>query len=320
MVITHVLSNNRRARAPARALLYLNGFFSRVSRANKYLLLQQLLSKMSGRRPDYNYRNTSNAYGRQSLTDIYTKPQIMQAYKRYGVQDGLKMLNNPTMQTKMLHYNKNYNVNSAAIRKEVKCCDLSFNISGIDSTTNTNNQIAPVNCIQPGTGSWNRIGKKIKMKSVRYKYQISFNGNSAASGQNASVRCCLVYDRQPSSQAIPTFNQIFGSTDQTGAESTYGIYDNLRVDNTERFTVVKDDVYTSDLQSSDGSITSCEYQIIVDNFVKLKDLDTVFSGQSNPCTIADISSGALYLIFRVDSIINIVTNINQSVLRLRYYD
>jgi len=262
---------------------------------------------MSGYRPNYN---------RRPLTDYYTRPQIQQAYQRYGVHDGLKMLNNPTIKSKMQQ--RNYS-NSAAVKKEVKCCDLNFDISGVLNSTNTNGQIAPVNCIQPGTGSWNRIGKKIKMKSVRYKFQISFQGQPGTSTQNGTLRCVLVYDKQPSSQAVPTFNQIFGSTDQTGSESTYGIFDNLRVDNTERFSVIKDDTYTSDIQAVDAT-NGNEYQISVDTFVKLKELDTVFSGQSNPCTIADISSGALYLIMRVDTGLNVVVNVNQSVLRLRYYD
>jgi len=283
---------------------------------------------MSGRRPDYNYRNTSNAYGRQSLTDIYTKPQIMQAYKRYGVQDGLKMLNNPTMQTKMLHYNKNYNVNSAAIKKEVKCVDMSIDIptGSMVATTNTNVNMAPINCIQPGTGSWNRIGKRIKMKSVRWKMLITFSADTSGGFcKNNSVRVALVYDKQPSSGAVPAFDQIFGSTNQNGTEATYNVFDNLRVDNTDRFTVIKDDVYTSNNQNvvptSETPASVSEYQVYVDTFVKLKDLDTVFSGQSNPCTIADISSGAMYLIFRAEEqLTNNQTAISRSCLRLRYYD
>jgi len=264
---------------------------------------------MSGYRPNYN---------RRPLTDYYTRPQIQQAYQRYGVHDGLKMLNNPTIKSKMQQ--RNYS-NSAAVKKEVKCCDLNFDISGVLNSTNTNGQIAPVNCIQPGTGSWNRIGKKIKMKSVRYKFQISFQGQPGTSTQNGTLRCVLVYDKQPSSQAVPTFNQIFGSTDQTGSESTYGIFDNLRVDNTERFSVLKDDVFTSNnMPVSTPNIS--EWQAYVDVFIPLKGLETVFSGQSNPCTIADISTGALYIICRaVDNAAGTgQAAITDSSVRLRYYD
>jgi len=264
---------------------------------------------MSGYRKNYNNR---------PLTDYYTRPQIQQAYQRYGVQDGLKMLNNPTIKSKMQQ--RNYS-NSAAIKKEIKCVDMNITQNPVLTSTNTNGGIAPVNCIQPGTGSWNRIGKRIKMKSVRYKGTIQFINTGTNITTNSSVRMCLVYDKQPSSGSIPIFNEIFGSTTQTGTESTNGIFDNLRVDNTDRFSILKDDVYTSNMQPVPSGGTSSEYQCYFDTFVKLKELDTVFSGQSNPCTIADISSGALYLVYRSEDLSpDMAVAVESATLRLRYYD
>lgn len=211
-------------------------------------------------------------------------------------------------------------VNYTHPRSEVKCCDISLDLNPIPSTTNTNAAIVPVNCIQPGTGSWNRIGKKIKMKSFRWKGLLQTLCPAGTVTRNNGIRVSLVYDRQPSGNAIPTFDTIFGSTNQLGTESTLSFLDNLRVDNTERFVVLKDDVYSSDNQAITAT-NSVESTIAIDIFVKLKALDTVYSGQSNPCTIADISSGALYFILRSEeNSTAIVSQFVNSVGRLRYYD
>jgi len=207
-------------------------------------------------------------------------------------------------------------------RSEVKCVDGQVNqaAGSVLATTNTNVGIIPINTIQPGTGSWNRIGKKIKMKSIRWRFTASNLLSGATGTFNNTLRVVLVYDRQSSSGAVPTFDTIFGSTDQNGTEATNTIFAPLRIDNTERFTVLKDDVYTSDNQTNS---TLSEWETHVDQFVPLKNLDTVFSGQSNPCTIADISSGALYLIFRADANSASIGGqfvISSSNVRLRYYD
>ena len=59
----------------------------------------------------------------------------------------------------------------------------------------------------------------------------------------------------------------------------------------------------------------------MDRFIPLKGLETIYSGQSSPCTIADISTGALYIIFRSETS-NGASNwaVKNSIGRLRYYD
>lgn len=118
--------------------------------------------------------------------------------------------------------------------------------------------------------------------------------------RNNNVRLTLVWDKQPSGAAIPLFNQIFGVTDQFGAEATPDYTCPPRYDNMNRFKVLKD--FNVDLVANYVNPTGAtpDYKPLahVDTYISLKGLETVFSGQSNPCTIADISSGALYLIQR----------------------
>jgi len=236
-------------------------------------------------------------------------------YKKYNKPAPVRYLGPSRPQQAKANYSKS---------SEVKCCDFTTDYSSgnLVNTTNTNACIAVVNTIQPGTGSWNRIGKKIKMKSLRYKLGV-YNRVTPTAGSSAQnqIRICVVYDKQPSSGAVPSFDTIFGSTSQTGTEAVLSIFDSLRVDNTERFSVLKDDVFTSNnMPVSTPNIS--EWQAYVDVFIPLKGLETVFSGQSNPCTIADISTGALYIICRaVDNAAGTgQAAITDSSVRLRYYD
>ena len=131
----------------------------------------------------------------------------------------------------------------------------------------------------------------------------------------------VVYDKQPSG-VLPTFDTIFGLTQPDGTEASTFLAP-LRYDNTERFIVLKDTKWNCNpegVPAAGGSIISPQYKI--DEYVRVN-LDSVFSGQSSPQTIADISSGALYVIFRCDQNTTGVftaTITADSFGRLRYVD
>lgn len=199
-------------------------------------------------------------------------------------------------------------------RAEVKGVGGTLDHTPILATTNTNGSSFVINLVQQGAGSWNRVGRKIRMKSLRIKGLIRTILTTAM--QNQTVRMVCVYDKQPSSGAIPTFDTIFGETDQLGAEGSGFLY-NVRYDNTLRFSVLKDKVITTDF-----NIIAGERQTYCDEYIKLKGLETVFSGQSNPMTIADISTGAIYVYFRAEANAAgiLSSDVVNSTYRLRYYD
>jgi len=191
---------------------------------------------------------------------------------------------------------------------EAKGCDV-FTLlqnSNILTTTSSNGQIIPINLIAPGTGSFNRIGRHIALKSFRcripfYCYFRTDAGGAAPTVQAPQfIRCALVWDKQPSG-IIPDFQTIFGTTTQDGTE-TASLLAPLRYDNTGRFRVLKDDVMFVEppQQSFDSAVGGSAVIVSCDMYVKLTGLKTTFSGQSTPCTIGDISSGALYLVFRAN--------------------
>jgi len=190
---------------------------------------------------------------------------------------------------------------------EAKGCD-SFTVlqnSNLLTTTSSNGQITPINLIAPGTGSFNRVGRHIALKSFRCRipFYCYFRLDSAGLPVVQApqfIRCALVWDKQPSG-VIPDFQTIFGTTAQDGTE-TASLLAPLRYDNTGRFRVLKDDVMYVDppQQSFDAAVNGTSVLVTCDMYVKLTGLKTTFSGQSTPCTIADISSGALYLVFRAN--------------------
>jgi len=218
----------------------------------------------------------------------------------------------------------------AAVRAAVmekKGMDTTMNLTSTNliSTTNTNAAAFVVNLIQQGSGSWNRVGRRTTLKSLRItgvlQAQITPDPTTGEL-YDALVRMVVVWDKQPSGAAIPTFDQIFGITAQDGTESTPSIWVPPRYDNMERFRVIRDCKYELDPMASPGigttRLTSVNKNI--DEYIKLPMLESNYSGQSTPMTIADISSGALYVYFRAEfngalSRASVISN-----ARIRYVD
>lgn len=185
-------------------------------------------------------------------------------------------------------------------KPEKKGVDFDISNAAIVDTTSTNDDIAVLNLIQSGTGSWNRVGRKVKLDSIRLKGVaeglIGLDGSNHLNG--SALRMLLVWDKQPSGGSIPTFDDMFGITAQDGTESST-VMAPPRYDNMDRFRVLMDkclhvnpDVYNA------GAGGDNYYVEPFDFYVKLRGCESNYSGQSNPMTIADISSGGLYLIYR----------------------
>lgn len=210
------------------------------------------------------------------------------------------------------------------------------NATPILDTTGTNDQIIPLNLIQQGAASQNRIGRKVSLHSLRLIGRVNLVVGTPSNQPGPNLfRMSLVWDKQPSGQ-LPLFSDVFGRTDQDGVESTQ-VLDPLRYDNTDRFRVLMDKRIEmnpkfnpnptttvnplSDPQPAYPAPATGQCTYVVDEYIKLNGRETVFSGQSDPMTIADISSGALYLILRSSSgVASSRILITQFMSRLRYKD
>jgi len=208
-----------------------------------------------------------------------------------------------------------------------KGMDTDIGLSPVIATTNTNASSFTLNLIQQGAGSWNRVGRKAHLKSVRLVGNYIFTYTpTAATGAGVSTFCrmVLVWDKQPAAPtgAVPTFDAIFGITAQDGTESCPDITCPPRFDNMDRFRILRDELVPLQAPgfSGTGTAPSTADSVPFDYYVRLNNLETVFSGQTAPMTIADISSGALYVFFRALNNSAQATVGVDGIARLRYTD
>jgi len=206
---------------------------------------------------------------------------------------------------------------------ELKGVDTLLNLNPIISTTNTNASSFTLNLIPPGTASYNRVGRKIQLQSLRLKgnFQFSFTPGGTGIVAGNAVRMVVVWDKQTNG-ALPAWQDIFGYTLQDATEAST-IMAPSKYDNMARFQILKDQVFEP--QTLVGHVVTtglCEQMVSFDSYIPLKGKETSFGGQSAPCTIADIATGGLYVFFR--SQLNTAGNLVQvdadSVARLRYID
>ena len=218
-------------------------------------------------------------------------------------------------------------------RKEKKGCDVSFPADAIVTTTGTNGGIYLLNGVQEGVGSWNRIGRYIWNKSIELDLTFDWSTYNTATDSaqvTASwLRCIVVWDKQPNNGAIPTFETIFGHTDQAGVESS-SVEDHLRYDNMFRFKILSDQYINPQISntSANNAQTTAGASIVADTwvryhkFIKLGNKMTNFSGTANPITNSNISTGSLYLVLRTPALGGVEgwSLRTVSTARLRYVD
>lgn len=168
-------------------------------------------------------------------------------------------------------------------------------------TTATAFSITPtgllLNGTQTGAGYFNRVGARIEMKSLHFRGFLS----QTATAVQGFARIFIIYDRQPNGGAMPALTDIIQARDQAGT-ATNSLCDGINLDQRDRYQILRDiDVVLPSGTFTAGVMTnvaqydqeSSAYKLNV--FIKLKGLTTHYKSSSNPCTIADINTGGLYL-------------------------
>lgn len=160
-----------------------------------------------------------------------------------------------------------------------------------------------VNLPQEGASFYNRIGRKIMMRSLHLTGQIVKNAVAAAAGVTEYLRVLVVYDRQPNG-AAPVIADILTNYDNAGGTVTNSLC-SMNMNNAERFAILRDLRYTIPNQASGaanqvpGAEAVIDYQTNrtnINEFIKLKDLETHFKSTTNPSAIGDCSTGALWVV------------------------
>lgn len=175
----------------------------------------------------------------------------------------------------------------------------------LNCSTNTT-CIQALNLIQQGPGTSQRIGHKVSLKSVRIRLN-SFLGNVNVLPSVSHVRVMVVYDHNPDGVYIAT-NQILSNITQANVVQNGQYTDSLNPNFFERMVILMDKFITLvPVQTGAVSTTSLtgpsdQTPFVIDEFVNLKNLETVFGNTvnglqtANPMTIAYIQTGALYIL------------------------
>jgi len=192
-------------------------------------------------------------------------------------------------------------------------------IGNIDTTVITNAAAFTLNLISAGEGSWNRIGRKVFLKNINIRCEIVWAYQPIVPTEilnQGMLRMVVVYDRWSGGGAIPTFNKIFGKTNVNGAEST-SWHDDIKFDVTDRFEILLDKFYTAKADVY-NAVNLTRWNKLVQEKICLEGRETVFGGQGG--TEIDINGGAIYVYFRGTSSTYTYWIVDDSNVRLRYYD
>lgn len=239
------------------------------------------------------------------------------------------------------------------VKNVKKGCDQILSNPYIEWQMDDNQNIELLNWLGPGTGSWNRVGRYINMSSIRLRMKFTCtwdispftsSGNPAVATpptilDSANFRYLIVYDKQPNG-VLPSKAEILRYQLADGSEA--GIWDGmLAYDNMERFVILKDEtmtvqvpplqqIFQYDTTVDPPKIIQAVYPKMtrerhVDVYLKLN-LKTNFKSESQLRNIADLSTGALYLVLIKEP--NIVQNsvaispqvTMQGIARLRFTD
>lgn len=227
--------------------------------------------------------------------------------------------------------NAGFRPSSAGRTDELKGVDTLLTQAGpIVSTTSTNDNIVCVNLVAPGTGSFNRVGRKIFMKNLRLRVCALYTYGQANTTSNITfplMRCVVVYDRQTNG-SIPTWVTMFATKNQAGSEDG-NVIGPLSYDGTRRFVTLMDEIVEArPVVDPAGAFNSTNNKVLTqvhfERFIPLRGLEVLYSGDSATAVIGDISSGGLYVGFRalggtVDDVSDwSVTSLSYA--RLRYTD
>jgi len=164
-----------------------------------------------------------------------------------------------------------------------------------------NGNLISINLIQVGSSMFNRIGRKIEMRSVRLTARLSTLNVTRATITPDIGRVMIIYDRQTNG-AFPAVQDILQDTDQAGNNTIDGGLSGLNMDNRERFVTIMDKKITIPQATNTAGVLTNIFPndntlpVVMDEFRKLRGLTTHFKADSQPAVIGDISTGGLYIL------------------------
>ena len=180
-------------------------------------------------------------------------------------------------------------VQRTAAKGEIKAVDVSQANYALD----TSGTVTCLSLANTGTSFFNRIGRRIKLASVQITGNIANTGATATAGV---LRIIIVYDKQ-SNGALPSYADVITSVVQAGT-TTSGHLDGPNQNNRDRFKILVDrkihvPTVTTSVANGFPSPDSNDTRV---HIYKRLNHTVQFKGDTNPTTIADISTGSLIML------------------------
>jgi len=211
-------------------------------------------------------------------------------------------------------------------RPECNSVDTTFNIAA-----DTAPVLALTNGVAAGTNFYQRIGARIKMKSLHVTGFLAPDGTNSVERKTPTfARLLIVYDRQPGIRGAgvaPVMEDVLRNvTAQGGPSSTY--WSGVNMVNRERFKILRDIrrlLPAIGVNNTEATSALCSRQNdpansnLVNEFIKLGGLEAHYNSAGGGA-IDDIIVGAIW-IFAVSSDSSAGAPFHWALnCRLRYYD
>lgn len=165
----------------------------------------------------------------------------------------------------------------------------------------TTGSIVTLNGIARGDSISERIGRKVQMRSVHIRGHMQ---STTTTGTAQMGRVLLVYDRQTNG-AVPGITDVLDAIGSTSHRN---------LSTTMRFRVLMDRLYPLPDQTGDGE----HLQLPVNEYMKIN-LPVHFNN-GDAGTVADITTGGLYLITLGDNAAGVTAGTFAVKTRVRYTD
>lgn len=205
--------------------------------------------------------------------------------------------------------------NPSTTQNELKCFDVS-QTNNTFQTTAAGGTFNLLNAVPLGSDLFQRVGRKIKMKSLRIRGCLI--GTATASVGDGILRIIVYYDAQPNGQS-PLITDLIQDSNNSAPTS---VRSEMNMNNRARFQILRD--YQMMAPTTVGGQFSfisdpIEHPIQFDMFIKLKGLEAMYNA-TNGGTISDITSGAIGLVCIQDTTVTAASLICAYTTRLRFYD
>lgn len=189
-----------------------------------------------------------------------------------------------------------------------------------------------LNGIQEGTAKYNRIGDRIRMKSIQLFAKWVARSTTPTTVTKNYGRIAIIYDRRPGINAAtnnyPALQDIFRVYDQQGASGAANAWQPPNPNNSDRFLIIRDCKWY--FSNNDPANTNWVANFMMNNtfiegsecnlYRKLNGLETQFLSNADPMQVSNIGSGALYLLIWGNGPDTEAAGSLEWSWRLRYYD